>query len=134
MRLCIEMNKIIAAASLNYSTFLDADSLAINVSMLYSNIWNERRDYTVCVSSTNSKLWLLSSHIKCLADLTKDWSSPSTLEHFIPSLLNINLVFDGVVYLNCNPSNIIERHNDLGDNGFDLLILSIPHVENESGI
>ncbi|KAJ3382647.1 hypothetical protein HDU92_004650 [Lobulomyces angularis] len=124
----VNLQNLMINTSLNYSNLLETSCLLIYGDLQFPIEWNESRLWDFSVSIQESNIWLLRDHITLVTDLIKDFSSPSLgLDYFVPIEYKVNFeLLNSSIWLCCNYDNVIDHHNDVGENIY--LVLSMKNL------
>ncbi|RKP04573.1 hypothetical protein THASP1DRAFT_33643 [Thamnocephalis sphaerospora] len=109
-----------ATTSVDYASMLVAPRCQFTGYMEMPRVWNAQRTWTYNVSLQEAEIFLLRDHITLVQDLINDWTAgpPPTMAHFIPIIYEYNIaIADVKLRLNVNEHNVINRNNDLDENG-----------------
>ncbi|KAI5479573.1 hypothetical protein MNV49_003310, partial [Pseudohyphozyma bogoriensis] len=115
------LDEMSVTSSVNYATFLEAETCRVHVGLPSPLVWDEERTWSIDVTVSKPEINLLRDHITLFSDIAKDWTSgpPGDYEHFVPFhyAFSLNLT-DYTLRLFVNDHNIIISPSALEDNTF----------------
>ncbi|KAK4047646.1 Macrophage colony-stimulating factor 1 receptor [Microbotryomycetes sp. JL201] len=117
----LHLDNLGISSSVNYATFVKAESCRLHCSLPSPLGWDAPRTWTVSTSMSKFDVFLLRDHITLLTDVAKDWTSgpPGDYEHFVPFTYQLDVkVTDYKLRLYVNDHNIINNPTEIADNTF----------------
>jgi hypothetical protein len=88
-------------------------------------VWNDLNEWKLKFTLQDPHIFFLWDHILLFNDLGADWAAgePTALAEFVPTKYMFNFTFSKFkLFCNVNEQNIINKPNDLEENGIFILL------------
>lgn len=129
-KFAIRLETLSVSSSVNGANLLECDVLKMDAAFESPLEWNASRKVDWYINallmihrnidiSNHCRVWLLRDTIDAFVHIMNDFSryGEGKLEHFYSSVHQVKISLSGNIHLNCNEGNVIDSHNDFGENG-----------------